>query len=508
VGIDNVGLKRWARARVPELCALGVGVLIRLSMALTYDARIGYDFVAHWPTIQYIARQHALPPFNLNTASAHPPLYYVIAAALVALGLDAGALGWLAALWGIARLVVIWAALEKWLPESRLARVAALAIAAVLPAAAHLDGMVTNEALGMLLAAIALLLVPSAIAGARTGRIAPMIRLAVVLGLAVLTKLTALILIVSVAAAVGLEILRAPSRVRALRVRLAPALLGVVVLAAMTSWYFARNVELTGQLAPTAFEGSQKINQAEFDRIPYFDRRPPAFYFAWTPGIYLHPLYPTGLKPKPRFWPVLVASTFNDYYIFSYSGGGKYNQPRWVSAAGVTLGALSVAGGTGIALVTVIAWFGAFRRLWRRREDGEPDPRLALLIAPLLALIGLVHFVTKYPNDNFGPVKGTYLQFTAPVLCALFGVGVAWMWRQGRKGWRAAAVIALGGLALVAAYSLHARFPPLGKDANGAAPFFAHSEPSKGSEPPAMSSARRSRPTLDAAPRDGAGRAK
>jgi len=68
---------------------------------------------------------------------------------------------------------------------------------------------------------------------------------------------------------------------------------------------------------------------------------------------------------------------------------------------------------------------------------------------------------------------GAYLQFTAPVLCALFGVGVAWMWRRGGRRWRAAAVTSLGALALVAAYSLQARFPPLGKDANGAAPFFA-----------------------------------
>jgi hypothetical protein len=64
------------------------------------------------------------------------------------------------------------------------------------------------------------------------------------------------------------------------------------------------------------------------------------------------------------------------------------------------------------------------------------------------------------------------LQFVAPVLCAMFGVGIAWMWRRGRRLWRVGAVVALGGLALVAVYSLRARFPPLGKNANTAAPFF------------------------------------
>lgn len=129
-------------------------------------------------------------------------------------------------------------------------------------------------------------------------------------------------------------------------------------------------------------------------------------------------------------------------------------------------------GGTLIGLVTAIVWFAAVRRLWRRRDDGEPDQRFALLLVPLIGLLGQLRFAIKYPNDDFGPIKGAYLQFFAPVLCALFGLGVAWMWRRGGRRWRAPALAALGALALVAAYSLHARFPPLGKNANTAAPFF------------------------------------
>ena len=121
----------------------------------------------------------------------------------------------------------------------------------------------------------------------------------------------------------------------------------------------------------------------------------------------------------------------------------------------------------------MIAWLGGERALWRRRDDGEPDPRFALLLAPLGALLGQLHFATKYPNDTFGPIKGAYLQFVAPVLCALFGLGVAWMWRRraqpglarGRAGrrWAARARRRLFG---------HARLPRFGPDANTAAPFF------------------------------------
>jgi hypothetical protein len=460
VGIDQVAsesgsglaarLRPWARSHRPELIVFGVGVLLRLSMALTYDARIGYDFVAHWPTILYYAAHHRLPPIDLNTASAHPPLYYVIAAAVVGRGLDAGALGWLAALWGIARLAIVWAALERWLPESRLARVVALATAAVLPTAAHLDGMVTNETLGMLLAAIVLLRAPAAI------------------------RATAMMLVLSVGAAIAFEIARAPSPGRAFVARLRPLLAGALVLAAVTGWYFARNKAEVGYFAPTAFEGSQASNQAPFEKIPYFERRPIGFYLGWSLDIYGRPLFPTGLKPQPRFFPVLIATTFNDYYFFSYSGGGKFGDDRYVTGAARTLGCMSVIAGTAIALITVLAWFGAVRVLWRRREDGEPDPRFALLLAPLGALIAQLHFATKYPNDNFGPIKGAYLQFVAPVMCALFGVGVAWMWRRrARRRWRVAALAAMGALLLVAAYSIHARFPRFGENANTAAPFFA-----------------------------------
>lgn len=459
---------------MPELTVMGVGVLLRLSMALTYDARIGYDFNSHWPYIQYLVARHELPPLAYNAATYHPPLYYLVAAFMVAHGLGAGALGWLAALWGVIRLGLVWLGLERWLPESRLARVVALALAAVIPPAVQVDGMITNEALVMLLSAAALVAAPAAIMATRAGRVGPIIGLALLMALAMMSKISASVLVIAVGAAIVVEIARTGrSWRRALRARALPIISGAAVLACLTGPFFVRNQILYGKMSPTGYDGAVKQNQAPYERTPYLKRRPLAFYVGWTPQIYVYPLFPTGLKPNPRFFPVLIATTFNDYYAYGYSGGGKYpDNGRWVSGAAIALGCLSVAGGTLIALVTTMAWFGAVHRLWRNRRDGEPDPRFALLLVPALGLLGQLHFAVKYPNDNFGPIKGAYLQFVAPVLCALFGVGIAWMWRRGRRPWRVGAVAALGGLTLVAVYSLHARFPRLGKDANTAAPFF------------------------------------
>ncbi len=445
-------------------------------MALLYDARLGYDFNAHWPTILYYAERHAVPPLDLNAETCQPPLFYVIAAAVVARGLDAGALGWLGALWGVARLALIWVGLEKWLPGSRLARVTALALAAVLPASAHLDGMITNETLLMLLSAAVIVVAPSAIAAARTGRVAPMVGLSLLLALALMSKVSASVLVMSIAVAVGLEIVRAapPSTWwRALRARARPLLAGALVLAAVAGPFFVRNEILYGHLSPTAYEGPVKEENAQYEKIPYLQRRSIGFYLAWNLPIYVRPLFPTGLRPDARFFPVLLASTFNDYYAFSFSGGGKYNHDRWIPGAGITTGAMSVMAGTPIALVTVFAWFAATRALWRRRDDGEPDPRFALLLAPPGALIGALHFATKYPDDHFGPIKGAYLQFIAPILCALFGVGVAWMWGRGGRRWRAAALVAMGAVLVVAAYTVQARLPRFGPEGYRAAPFFA-----------------------------------
>ncbi len=58
-----------------------------------------------------------------------------------------------------------------------------------------------------------------------------------------------------------------------------------------------------------------------------------------------------------------------------------------------------------------------------------------------------------------------------PILSALFGLAVAWMWRRRRA--RAGAVAALVALLLVAVYIADCRWPRFGPGAVRAAPFLA-----------------------------------
>jgi len=441
-------------------------------MATTFDATQGFDFGGHWTILEYIATHHALAPLTLSAASYHPPLYYLIGAVGVSLGFGPGAFGWLAALWGVCRLVVVWVGLERWLPESRLGRVVALFTAAVLPVGMQLDGMVTNETLSTLLCALAIVAAPAAVEAARAGRVRPFAWLAVWLGLALITKFSASALVMALIIALALDLGRSPEPWRsALRMRWKPVVAGAAIVVALSGWFFVRNQVLYGKAAPTGYEGMMAPNQAPYEKIPYLSRRPLAFYWQWDSAIFNHPYVPTGYRPQPRFFPVLVASTFSDFYSYCLAAWEVkapvyFIHHRPVPVRAYALSRFSVMGGTVIALLTLLAWFGAAKGLWRRPSD----PRLVLLLIPLLALLGQMHFATKYPNDDFGPIKGAYMQFVAPILCGLFGLAVAWMWR--RIWARAGAVVAFAALLLVFVYSADCRLPRFGPGASRAALFF------------------------------------
>ncbi|HXT96189.1 MAG TPA: glycosyltransferase family 39 protein [Polyangia bacterium] len=473
-------LKRL-RDRVPELLALLLGALLRLSMATTYDVRRGFDFAGHWVCADYIARHGQIPPLVLSAASYHPPLYYLVLAAMIKIGLGIGAAGWLAALLGTVRLVVVWVGLERWLPESRLARVIALFTSALLPCGVQIDGMVSNETLSTLLCALVMVALPAAVEGARSGRVKPAAWLGLWLGLALLTKFSATVFILALVPAVAWEIFRLRARqplLAALRARWKPYAVAASIALALSGWFYVRNQRLYGQLAPTAFEGMLKPNQEPFEKIPYLERRAPDFFWGWDPQIFTYPYVPAGYWPRSKFFSVLVASTFSDYYSYALANwrdgvAVRFIAHRPIPLLAFNLSCLSMCGGTFIALLTLLAWLGAAKKL----RDRPDDPRAVLLLVPLLAVLGHIHFATKYPNNDFGPIKGHYMQFVAPVFCALFGLAVAWMWRRVRT--RAGAVAAVAALALVAVYIVDCRRPYFGRGATRAAPFLARG-PSSG----------------------------
>jgi hypothetical protein len=453
-------LSSWLGSRRLELAVFLLGVLLRCSMAWSYDQAWTYDADGHWAVVEWILAHHEVPPVEAVLHAFHPPLYYSLAALLVEHGVSRADLVWVSIACGTLRLALIWTALELYV-RTRIARVAALALAAVLASSVHLDGMVYPEALSGLWLAAAMLFVPLAFHGqVRTRwRLAGVIGL--LLGLAMLTKISGLVVIAAIGAAALIELLL--SR-RTLSARVADALHWLAMLAivvAISGWYFARNVRDYGRPFVTSFDlPSQHQWIVPFDDVPMLDRRSAGFFLSWDPAINVWPYYPAGIKPYPRFFPLAIASTFIDYWNFSFSGLDPmtartpmrdWSQNRPISPPLLRASRYAVAGGMVIFVATVAAWCAALRACLRRRDFGG----LALLFVPALTLLTALQFATVHPVDHYGVVKGVYMQFGAPPMYALFGLAVGWSAAE-RRRWPLLGLLCLA-FWLVATYTLWCR---------------------------------------------------
>jgi hypothetical protein len=451
-----IGSLGFLRKRIPELALVGAGLAFRISMLVRYDTRRGYDPGDHWPYIAWFKTHWDLPPLTLCRETYHPPLYYLIAGLFSRWQTDVRLLGFPSVVFGSTTLLLIWFGLEKYLPEQRLARLAALGLAAVLPASVHLTGMMTAEALNGLLSAVALLLAADMASRPTDRRFGASVLLGIVLGLEMLTKISALVTVAVVGAVAVIEALWTPGGVVARLRRAAPWAVVLVTLTLTSGWYFRRNERLYGKPFLSGFDGLDGLPAAEKDETPVLDRRTMGYFVGWSNDIYAFPFYPAALKPRSRFWPVLLGSTFVDYYNYTFAEPPR--EPRVVvlwrglSHATIRYAKASVLGGTLIAATTTIAWFWSALSLWRRRDL----PRLSFLMAPVLALAGQVYFTTRYNVDEQGPIKAIYMQFACAPLFAVFGLSVWWLARSRRT--RVVSFAEVAALVAVAAYAVHSRF--------------------------------------------------
>ena len=439
---------------LPELALLALGVLLRVTMVTRFDPARGYDLLSHWKYLDWLTTHSVLPDAGLSRAAYHPPLYYAAIAALRRLGLPDARVSLFSVVAGGVRLGLFEVGLIAALPRRRLARVAALAVAAVLPASVHLDGMINPEAWLGLFSAALLLCAYFALLHEGRARLVWCLGAALFASLALLTKISAFSVIGAIGVAAIVEAWRSGDGWRVRLARLVPFVVALAVVAAATGWYFSRNVHRYGKAVLSGYDYGDRFAMVDAERVPLWKRRDVGYVLGWTFDIYRRPMWPAGYQPTPRFWPLVVATTFVDYYRYGFAPERAWRdeEPGKPHHAVWDLARLSIAAGTVVAAVTVSAWVAALVLAWRRRRPSE----LALLLAPLFAVGGQLWFAWRYPIDWEGPVKGVYLQFAALPLCALFGVGVEWMWQR-RRGWRAAALVALVALACVAAYSCYGR---------------------------------------------------
>jgi 4-amino-4-deoxy-L-arabinose transferase-like glycosyltransferase len=446
--------------RKPELLLFALGVALRMSMAWTYDATWSYDSQWHWEVVDWILKHRRVPTPDDVGQAQHPPLYYHLAAGLTALGVERATMVWVSILMGTLRLAMLWAGFELYLPRARVARLAALGLAAVLAASVHIDGMIYPEATSGMLLTAAMLLTPLVFRRTGWARWRMAGYLGLVLGLAMLTKISGIVVIGALCTTAGLEFLfsRDDWATRTRHLLCWAWMLAACV--AVCGWYFSRNVRDYGRPFVTSFDvSSQHHLVADLQKVPYLERRSLGFFVSWDAAVPLFPYYPSGIEPRPSFFPVAVASTFVDYWNYSFSGLDPYVAvPGWpgerlrpITPRLFRASQYAASGGILIFLATVATWLAVMPRTFRRRDWGG----VALLLVPLFTLVSAIHFAVAYPLDSYGVVKGVYMHFGAPPMYALFGLAVAWAFQKPIR-WPLFGAL-LGALWLVASYAMLCR---------------------------------------------------
>jgi hypothetical protein len=446
----------WVKARVPELGIFCLGVLLRVSMSFSFKPTWSYDYFDHREVAQWILEHRALPAVDALRESFHPPLFYTLWATLMRFGVSENAMIAVPILLGTLRLALIWLGLELYLKD-RSARLAALALAAVIAASVHIDGMVYPEALNNLLTTLSMLLCAALFRRPPQKRWRLAVLTGVVLALGMLTKISALMVVAALGTTALLELVLARRHLR-FRVRAAlPLALAFGVCALGCGWYFGRNLAAHHPLIVTSFDLNESVLVTESNKVPYLLRRSAEFIWGWSPAVFYFPYYKSGVAPHPQFFPVAVASSFVDYYNYSFFGiDHGASTPLHVNDGSLLPEVLrasqySVLGGTVIFAASAVAWATAALTSLRRRAFAE----LCLLLVPPFMLLSALHYAVRYPVDHYGVVKGVYMQFGAPALFAAFGLAVSWS-RKKPDRWPLFGLL-LASLWCVTTYTVYAR---------------------------------------------------
>jgi hypothetical protein len=234
---------RWA-PRVALLVAAAAWAALFINNDRWLSVMAGFDADGHLKYVRYILEHHSLPLADQGWQMYQPPLYYLIAALVLAApgltvpGPDAASvLRWLGLALGVANLVMVGAALRLAFPDHPRRQLLGWIVAVFLPMQLYLYQLPTNEILVATLSSAVLLVTLRAL---RTDP--PSLRLhgwlGLCMGLALMAKISAL-LVVSVA--LGMLIVRMVGRPRQVLLRGLAGLglaMGITIL--ICGWHYGR----------------------------------------------------------------------------------------------------------------------------------------------------------------------------------------------------------------------------------------------------------------------------
>ena len=418
-------------ATLGSLAILAFLAVVAVRNAFTYPSIGGYDAQEYITYADELATHGSLPE---GTGVYHtPPGFPAIAGLATRLGRsldleDPAHLGQLVSAFSIIATGVIVLLLGRTLwPARPVAWLAAVGFFTFLPTVLKTGAMFHPEPLGMLLTAAALLVLARMIRARRYSWPAAVL-LGVLLGLGQLVRGWSLWMV-----AVAFVVLAVVALLeRDVRSQALVALAITVTLAALipAPWY--------------AHQATRYANPV-FNRPQPDDfllvRRPLAFYVdSRFPDVVIRPW---AGHFNDRFWPILYAETWGDYFGIWSWGPGRRDRTDAIDASLSRQSALGALPSL-LALAGLVALVGLV--VTRPRDDLA---RLVVVLPPLAAIASILYLAVAYPSSDGDTIKGTYALAAAPALALCFGFVVERLARPRAVGIALGLALGLSALAML-----------------------------------------------------------
>ncbi len=216
------------------------------------DARVGYDLLDHLKYIDYIVVNHSLPLADKGWQMFQSPLYYIISAPLFALFKNSVEITTVAKLLriiplvcGLIQIEIVYRAARIVFPKKNDLQIIATVVGSLIPMHIYICQVVGNEPLAGCLTSWLILLVLSLLTPHQTKRhFLFFVLIGAVLGLALLSKVTAVLLVLPLVIALVFH-----SRAIGQSIKHAAINISVVfgVCFITSGWYFIRNWLVLGK---------------------------------------------------------------------------------------------------------------------------------------------------------------------------------------------------------------------------------------------------------------------
>jgi len=478
---------KLAGVLTPGVLALAVsafGLFLRVEHAITFDGpKRGSDYRIYVEGVRWMLVHHR--PFFFDYTVNYqvwyqPPLWFAASALILFLTDSERAIGTLAVMGWMTRQLILGKLLKEAIPQSKWSALLALSIHAVLPLSVLMDAKVNPEGMhsGLFMLALYFLWKMERQASDWAGihwRTA--VWFGLVAGLALLTKATASVLMVTAALVLGWRAAKMLSVAgwergwtATWRRIVRPMAVATVVWCVVVGWWCGPNLRDHGHPFPHPWDLEGPADHAEL-AAPFLYRRPLGWALPAEWSDYLRfPIIGGPHTPYPNFWAYAVIGTWTDLYNrgFCRLRGGGTTDKVWGGDGGIMpSGPEFSVSGRCIDLFSKLAWIGLFisiaasfavvRTGWMHVRAKHHQGSLVLSAAPMLVVLFVFLFALKYPFDEIAVLNPKYLLSATAPMAACFGMWLS-HFRARSLGWKLAHGLSFGATGIVACLLLFERF--------------------------------------------------